>query len=146
MAPAKRSLSDFVSPERQKRLLVLSNNHILANCNDCQAGDAIHQPGPLDMLPNITPSPTNQIGVLEHFCRGAIERFDLGDQFIARQAVHDAPSRRQVRRAAPRDESPSRLEFGFRQQTARDLVGENRSHAVPEEDERQVEMWPHHLD
>jgi hypothetical protein len=54
-----------VSAERRKRLLVLSNNHILANCNDCVTGDAIHQPGPLDLLPNVTLSPSNQIGVLE---------------------------------------------------------------------------------
>jgi hypothetical protein len=58
-------LARGLSPERQKRLLVLSNNHILANCNDCQTGDAIHQPGPLDLLPNVTLSPANQIGVLE---------------------------------------------------------------------------------
>ena len=60
-------LARGLSPERQKRLLVLSNNHILANCNDCQTGDAIHQPGPLDLLPNVTLSPANQIGVLERW-------------------------------------------------------------------------------
>ena len=60
-------LARGLSPDRQKRFLVLSNNHILANCNDCQPGDAIHQPGPLDMLPNVTPSPANQIGVLEQW-------------------------------------------------------------------------------
>lgn len=60
-------LARGLSPDRQKRLLVLSNNHILANCNDCQPGDAIHQPGPLDMSPNVTPSPANQIGVLEQW-------------------------------------------------------------------------------
>jgi lysozyme family protein len=64
-AGTQGALARGLSPERGKRLLVLSNNHILANCNDCATGDAIHQPGPLDLLPNVTLSAANQIGVLE---------------------------------------------------------------------------------
>jgi hypothetical protein len=35
-------------PPRSQRLLVLSNNHVLANCNDATIGDAICQPGAFD--------------------------------------------------------------------------------------------------
>jgi len=42
------------------RLLVLSNNHVLANCNDCAAGDAILQPGPYDGGVN----PADRIAIL----------------------------------------------------------------------------------
>jgi hypothetical protein len=51
---------------RERRLLMLSNNHVLANVNDCEAGDAIHQPGPLDLKP-LLPSPASQIGILERW-------------------------------------------------------------------------------
>ena len=48
---------------REKRLLMLSNNHVLANENACNAGDPIHQPGPIDL----TPTPATQIGILERW-------------------------------------------------------------------------------
>jgi hypothetical protein len=50
---------------RERRLLMLSNNHVLANANDCKAGDPIHQPGPMDN--NNPPSPDTQIGILEQW-------------------------------------------------------------------------------
>jgi hypothetical protein len=53
---------------RERRLLMLSNNHVLANVNDCTAGDPIHQPGPLDLKTlGLTPSPASQIGILEQW-------------------------------------------------------------------------------
>jgi Uncharacterized protein conserved in bacteria (DUF2272)/N-acetylmuramoyl-L-alanine amidase len=66
-AGTQGALARGLSSERRKRLLVLSNNHILANCNDCAAGDAIHQPGRADLLPNATLTAANQIGVLEQW-------------------------------------------------------------------------------
>jgi hypothetical protein len=48
---------------REGRLLMLSNNHVLANENACQPGDAIHQPGPADLAI----SPDTQIGILERW-------------------------------------------------------------------------------
>lgn len=40
------TLGIFVT--RDGRPLILSNNHVLANCNDAKPGDAILQPGPYD--------------------------------------------------------------------------------------------------
>ncbi len=34
--------------ERNGQRFILSNNHVLANCNDAKIGDAIYQPGPAD--------------------------------------------------------------------------------------------------
>lgn len=34
--------------QRNGTPFILSNNHVLANCNDAQVGDAIYQPGPSD--------------------------------------------------------------------------------------------------
>jgi hypothetical protein len=48
---------------RERRLLMLSNNHVLANENDCNAGDPIHQPGRADL----GISPDTQIGILERW-------------------------------------------------------------------------------
>jgi len=48
---------------RERRLLMLSNNHVLANENDCNAGDPIHQPGPIDL----SPTPATQVGILERW-------------------------------------------------------------------------------
>lgn len=48
---------------RDERMLVLSNNHVLANVNAGAAGDPIYQPGPHD---GSTP-PQNAIGILEQF-------------------------------------------------------------------------------
>jgi hypothetical protein len=53
---------------RERRLLMLSNNHVLANVNDCKGGDPIYQPGPMDLRAlGLTPSPDAQIGVLEQW-------------------------------------------------------------------------------
>jgi hypothetical protein len=57
-------LARGLTQDRQRRLLMLSNNHVLANENDCQAGDAIHQPGPLDLSP---PTDDTLVGVLERW-------------------------------------------------------------------------------
>ena len=48
---------------RDERMLVLSNNHVLANVNAGAAGDPIYQPGPYDG----GTSPQNAIGILERF-------------------------------------------------------------------------------
>lgn len=60
---------------RERRLLMLSNNHVLANENNCAAGDAIHQPGPMDL----PVSPNTQIGILE---RWVPLDFNGGDNFV----------------------------------------------------------------
>ena len=51
------------SEPRDQRILVLSNNHVLANVNMGGAGDPVFQPGPND---GGTPN-ANQIGILERF-------------------------------------------------------------------------------
>lgn len=51
------------SEPRDRRLLVLSNNHVLANVNAGTAGDPVFQPGPYD---SGTPG-ANRIGILERF-------------------------------------------------------------------------------
>ncbi|GAA5118968.1 hypothetical protein GCM10023320_23930 [Pseudonocardia adelaidensis] len=51
------------SAPRDKRMLMLSNNHVLANVNDAAYGDAILQPGPMDGGVN----PADQVGVLDRF-------------------------------------------------------------------------------
>ena len=56
-------LARGLSPERQRRLLMVSNNHVLANVNDCRIGDAIHQPGPRDR----PPAPDTQVAALEQW-------------------------------------------------------------------------------
>jgi hypothetical protein len=48
---------------RRNRLLLLSNNHVLANVNAGQAGDPIYQPGPADLAAG----PANRIGILEQW-------------------------------------------------------------------------------
>src|SRR5213592_4334064 len=50
---------------RQGQVFVLSNNHVLANSNDAQRGDAILQPGPHDG----GRFPDDQIAELEDFVR-----------------------------------------------------------------------------
>jgi hypothetical protein len=62
---------------RINRLMVLSNNHVLANANLAALGDAILQPGPYDGGVN----PADQIAVLEkfiaiNFAAGASNRVD----------------------------------------------------------------------
>jgi hypothetical protein len=51
------------SAPRNQRLMVLSNNHVLANSNNAQLGDCICQPGPADG----GRCPGDQIAVLERF-------------------------------------------------------------------------------
>jgi hypothetical protein len=51
------------SAPRNSRLMVLSNNHVLANCNHAVFGDCICQPGPYDG----GSCPTHQIAILERF-------------------------------------------------------------------------------
>ncbi len=48
---------------RDQRLMVLSNNHVLANSNDARLGDCIAQPGPADG----GSCPADQIAILERF-------------------------------------------------------------------------------
>jgi len=42
------TLGGFVKDRKSGKLGVLSNNHVLANVNAAQSGDAIYQPGPAD--------------------------------------------------------------------------------------------------
>ena len=51
------------SAPRNNRLMILSNNHVLANVNAGAIGDAILQPGPFDGGVN----PADQVAVLERF-------------------------------------------------------------------------------
>jgi len=51
------------SAPRNSRLMVLSNNHVLANVNNAVFGDCITQPGPYDG----GRCPTHQIAILERF-------------------------------------------------------------------------------
>lgn len=51
------------SAPRNSRLMVLSNNHVLANSNNAVYGDCICQPGPADG----GSCPTHQIAILERF-------------------------------------------------------------------------------
>ena len=48
---------------RDSRMLMLSNNHVLANVNNAVFGDSIVQPGPIDS----GTSPANQVAVLDRF-------------------------------------------------------------------------------
>ncbi len=47
------TLGAFVEDDNEHYML--SNNHVLANCNRCRKGDAIWQPGPLDVAPGRKP-------------------------------------------------------------------------------------------
>jgi len=65
------------SGPRQGRLLLLSNNHVLANSNDANAGDPIVQPGPFDGGVD----PADRIAILEkwvpiNFAAGATNFVD----------------------------------------------------------------------
>jgi hypothetical protein len=51
------------SAPRNSRLMVLSNNHVLANSNDARLGDPILQPGPYDGGKD----PADRIAILERF-------------------------------------------------------------------------------
>jgi hypothetical protein len=51
------------NPPRNSRLMVLSNNHVLANSNNAVYGDCIAQPGPADG----GRCPQDQIAILERF-------------------------------------------------------------------------------
>lgn len=50
--------------KRGTEKFILSNNHVLANCNNAVLGDPIYQPGPYD-----GGNDTLQIGILEQFVR-----------------------------------------------------------------------------
>ncbi len=66
---------------RDDRMLVLSNNHVLANVNNGAAGDPIYQPGPYD---GGTP-PQNAIGILERFApiqTGAVNYVDCATAWV----------------------------------------------------------------
>ena len=52
-----------VDAHRNNRLLILSNNHVLANSNNARLGDCICQPGPLDG----GRCPQDQVAILERF-------------------------------------------------------------------------------
>ena len=64
-------------PPRNRRLLLLSNNHVLANSNNARYGDCICQPGTVDG----GRCPADQIAILErfvpiNFVRGAVNYVD----------------------------------------------------------------------
>lgn len=54
-----------IRPPRSSRLMILSNNHVLANSNNAKAGDCICQPGPADR----GRCPADQIAILEQWVR-----------------------------------------------------------------------------
>lgn len=58
------TLGCIVRDRTSGQLLVLSNNHVLANCNDARRGDPILQPGAADG----GQTPADWIGRLERFC------------------------------------------------------------------------------
>jgi len=55
-------LATGLNPPRNTRLLLISNNHVIANCNAAKYGDPIIQPGTKD-----GGAAASQIGVLERF-------------------------------------------------------------------------------
>ncbi len=59
------TLGAFVKDKSTGQVLILSNNHVLANSNDASIGDAILQPGPADG----GSSPQDRIADLERFIR-----------------------------------------------------------------------------
>lgn len=56
-------LSVGLNPPRNSRLLILSNNHVLANSNSARVGDSIVQPGPADGGRH----PADQVAILERW-------------------------------------------------------------------------------
>jgi hypothetical protein len=44
------TLGCFIVDTATSESFILSNNHVLANCNDCEIGDAIQYPGPIDCV------------------------------------------------------------------------------------------------
>jgi hypothetical protein len=65
------TLGTLVRDRETKQLLILSNNHVLANSNNAMPGDPTLQPGPADITGFLHEDPGNlekfQIGVLERF-------------------------------------------------------------------------------
>ncbi len=59
------TLGTIVTDRNTGEKLILSNNHVLANSNDAQQGDAILQPGPADGGQN----PGDRVATLERFVR-----------------------------------------------------------------------------
>jgi len=54
---------------KDDKVVILSNNHVLANCNDAKVGDLILQPGPYDIRRNYPDKPIDDfnIGHLKRF-------------------------------------------------------------------------------
>ncbi len=74
-AGTQGALCTGLSAPRNRRVLMLSNNHVLANSNRANIGDNILQPGPADGGQN----PGDRIGILEDFVR--ID-FSGGNNFV----------------------------------------------------------------
>lgn len=74
-----------VDPGIPPRYYILSNNHVLANSNDANLGDAIYQPGPHD-----GGGPADQIGALHHYVPIKFDGSDnLVDAAVAEVPFHD---------------------------------------------------------
>nr|MBA2337455.1 serine protease [Acidimicrobiia bacterium] len=74
-----------VDPGIPPRYYILSNNHVLANSNDANLGDAIYQPGPYD-----GGGPADQIGNLHHYVPIRFDGTDnLVDAAVAEVPFHD---------------------------------------------------------
>ncbi|NNL85934.1 MAG: hypothetical protein HKP27_09790 [Myxococcales bacterium] len=65
--------------EDAKQHYILSNNHVLANINNAEAGDPVVQPGTLDRAP----TSASLIGVLERFIPISFKRSNLVDAAVA---------------------------------------------------------------
>lgn len=64
------TLGTLVRDRRDGELLILSNNHVLANSNNAQIGDPILQPGPVDIANFLHQNPNDpqfKIATLERF-------------------------------------------------------------------------------
>jgi hypothetical protein len=64
------TLGTLVRDRKSGELLILSNNHVLANSNDAQIGDSILQPGPVDIANFLHQDPNDpqfRIATLERF-------------------------------------------------------------------------------
>ena len=64
------TLGTLVRDRQSGELLILSNNHVLANSNDAQVGDSILQPGPHDIANFLHQNPDDprfRIATLERF-------------------------------------------------------------------------------
>jgi hypothetical protein len=73
------TLGGFVTRRRDGAVLILSNNHVLANENRAALGDAILQPGPFDGGKR----PADRVGDLTGFVRLLRTRVNLVDAAVA---------------------------------------------------------------